>query len=256
MTIQTQALGNRVAIVTGGGAGIGRGVALALADRGASVVVMGRRLGPLEEVQTEIRARGGQALVVQGDVGRLDDVERCIAGSIDEFGRLDILINNAQAYRHAFLLDATEDDMQLTWESGPLAAFRFMRLAHPYLARNGGVIVNFGSGTQLDPTERFHGVYVAAKGAIEGLTRVAAVEWGGDGIRVLMVMPAAETEGVAAFRDRDPKRYEEMVARVPLGRFGDPETDIGGAIAWLVGDEASFITGTTIMLDGGQMYLR
>jgi 2-hydroxycyclohexanecarboxyl-CoA dehydrogenase len=250
------ALADRVAIVTGSGAGIGRGVAKALAAEGAKVVVTGRRAEPLESVCAEIRADGGEALAVQGDVGVADDVLRTVEATVGTFGRLDILVNNAQGYRHAFLVDATDEDLDLTWRTGPLATFRFMRAAYPHLKERGGVIVNFGSGSQIDPTEKFHGTYVAAKNAIEGLTRVAANEWGPDGIRVLMVMPAAESDQLAAFRARDPQKYAEMLSRTPLGRFGDPQKDIGVPIAWLASDAAGFITGTTIMLDGGQMQLR
>ena len=103
---------------------------------------------------------------------------------------------------------------------------------------------------------RMYAVDAAAKSAIESLTRYAAVEWGGDGIRALLVMPAAESDGVRAFRERDPERYAEMVSRVPLGRFGDPEADIGVPIAWLASDDARYLTGSTIMLDGGQMFTR
>jgi NAD(P)-dependent dehydrogenase (short-subunit alcohol dehydrogenase family) len=250
-------LAGRVAIVTGAGQGIGRGVALALASSGASIVAAGRTPATLDDVCAEIRVRGADAVPMVCDVRELADLERLISGTVDALGRLDILVNNAQTYRHALLLDATEDDMDTTWRSGPLAVFRSMRLAHPHLAASGhGVIVNFGSGAQLMHDGRLYGVYAAAKGAIESLTRYAAVEWGGDGIRAVLVMPAAETAGVAAFRDRDPERYAEMVGRVPVGRFGDPEHDIGQAIAWLVGDEARYITGSTIMLDGGQMFVR
>src|SRR5690606_30889130 len=148
------------------------------------------------------------------------------------------------------LLEATEDDMDSTWRSGPLAAFRLMRRAHPHLAAGGhGVIVNFGSGAQLMHDGRLYATYAAAKSGIESLTRYAAVEWGGDGIRAVMVVPAAESDGVAAFRERDPERLAEMTRRIPVGRFGDPERDIGAAIAWLASDEARYITGSTIMLD-------
>jgi len=116
--------------------------------------------------------------------------------------------------------------------------------------------VNFGSGTQFDPSETFHSTYNAAKGAIANLTRSAAVEWGPDGIRAILVVPAAESDQLAAFRDRDPAKYGEMMGRVPLGRFGDAEEDIGRPIAWLATDEARFLTGSIVMLDGGQMQLR
>ena len=250
-------LSGRVAIVTGGGQGIGRGVALALASAGASVVIAGRTQSTIDDACREVRLRGVDAEAIVCDVRELDATEQLVGQAVQRMGRLDILVNNAQTYNHAMLLDATEDDMALTWQSGPLAVFRLMRFAYPHLKASGhGVIVNFGSGSQLMHDGRLYAVYAAAKSAIETLTRYAAVEWGSDGIRALLVMPAAESDGVRAFRARDPERYAEMVGRVPMGRFGDPEADIGAAIAWLASDEARFITGSTIMLDGGQMFTR
>ena len=250
------ALAGKVALVTGAGAGIGRGVAKAFAARGADVVVVGRRPGPLREVGAEIEAAGGRALAVPADVGVAADVERMIALTVSQFGRLDVLVNNAQGYRHASLCDATDDDMDLVWRTGPLATFRAMKAAFPHLRAVSGLIVNFGSGTQFDPSEQFHATYNAAKGAIANLTRSAAVEWGPDGIRAVLVVPAAESDQLAAFRTRDPEKYQQMMDRVPLGRFGDAEEDIGRPIAWLATEEARFITGTVLMLDGGQMQVR
>jgi 2-hydroxycyclohexanecarboxyl-CoA dehydrogenase len=250
------ALAGKVALITGAGAGIGRGVAKAFAARGADVVVVGRRPGPLREVGAEIEAAGGRALAVPADVGVAADVERMVAMAVRHYGRLDVLVNNAQGYRHASLTDATDDDMELVWRTGPLASFRAMKAAYPHLREVRGLIVNFGSGTQFDPSEQFHATYNAAKGAIANLTRSAAVEWGPDGIRAVLVVPAAESDQVAAFRARDPERYQQMMDRVPLGRFGDAEEDIGRPIAWLATEEARFITGTVLMLDGGQMQLR
>jgi 2-hydroxycyclohexanecarboxyl-CoA dehydrogenase len=250
------ALAGKVALITGAGAGIGRGVAKALASRGAAVVVVGRRPGPLREVCAEIEGVGGRALAVPADVGVAADVERMVAMAVRQFGRLDVLVNNAQGYRHAALRDASDDDMELVWRTGPLAAFRAMKAAYPHLREVRGLIVNFGSGTQFDPSEQFHSTYNAAKGAVANLTRSAAVEWGPDGIRAVLVVPAAESDQVAAFRARDPERYQQMMGRVPLGRFGDAEEDIGRPVAWLATEEARFITGTVMMLDGGQMQLR
>jgi NAD(P)-dependent dehydrogenase (short-subunit alcohol dehydrogenase family) len=243
-------------VITGGGAGIGRGVARAFAARGAAVAVVGRRREPLESLCAEVSGMGGNALPIVADVGIAEDVQRFVDATARHFGRLDVLVNNAQGYRHAFLIDATDEDMDLAWRTGPLAAFRSMKAAYPHLKAASGLIVNFGSGTQLDPSEQFHSTYNAAKGAIANLTRSAAVEWGKDGIRAVLVLPAAESDQLAAFRARDPQKYGEMMKRVPLGRFGDAETDIGRPIAWLATDEARFITGTAIMLDGGQMQLR
>jgi len=249
-------LAGKIAVVTGGGGGIGRGVAKAFAARGAAVAVVGRRRAPLDDVCEEITQAGGRALAISADVGIAGDVERYVATTVDHFGRLDVLVNNAQGYRHAFLIDATDDDMDLVWRTGPLATFRSMRAAYPHLKETRGLIVNVGSGTQFDPSETFHSTYNAAKGAIANLTRSAAVEWGPDGIRAVLVVPAAESDQLAAFRARDPQKYDEMMSRVPLGRFGDAEADIGAPIAWLATDEARFVTGSVVMLDGGQMQLR
>jgi NAD(P)-dependent dehydrogenase (short-subunit alcohol dehydrogenase family) len=249
-------LTGKVAVVTGGGAGIGRGVALALAARGAAVSVVGRRIEPLEATCAEIEARGGSAQAISADVGVATDVHRYVERTADHFGRLDVLVNNAQGYRHALLADATDDDMDVVWRTGPLATFRSMKAAYPYLKQSQGLIVNFGSGTQFDPAEKFHATYNAAKGAIANLTRSAAVEWGPDGVRAVLIVPAAESDQLAAFRQRDPEKYSDMLGRVPLGRFGDAEADIGRPIAWLATEEARFLTGTIVMLDGGQMQLR
>ncbi len=141
------ALAGRAVIVTGGGAGHDHGVAKAFAERGASVAVVGRRVEPLDDVVAEIEGDGGRALAVQGDVGVAGDVRRMIDATVARFGRLDVLVNNAQGYRHAFLLDATDGDMDLVWRTGPLASFRSMKAAYPYLKESNGLIVNFGSGT-------------------------------------------------------------------------------------------------------------
>src|SRR5688572_18582667 len=127
-------LTGRVAVVTGAGQGIGRGVALALASSGASVVAAGRTRETLDDVCAAIAARGARALPVVCDVRQDDDLAALVARTIEELGGLDVLVNNAQTYRHAMLLDATDEDLESTFASGPYAVFRLMRLAHPYLS--------------------------------------------------------------------------------------------------------------------------
>ena len=249
-------LSGKVAIVTGGGSGVGRAVARALATAGASVVVTGRTAATLEDARAELEGLGAAALAVVCDVREADDIAQCLDRTIEEFGRLDILVNNAHTITHGLLLDATDADMEDEWRSGPFAVFRFMRLAHPHLATQGGVIVNFGSGAQALHDAKGWGLYGASKSAIQTLTRYAANEWGADGIRVIQVLPLATSEGVERMRSRDPDTYARAVSRVPLGRFGDADVDVAQPIAWLVSDEARFITGSTIMLDGGQIQMR
>ena len=128
---------------------------MALASAGASVVIAGRTSATLDEACREARERGVEAEPVVCDVRELADTQRLIDATIARFGRLDILINNAQTYRHALLVDATEEDMEATWRSGPLAVFRLMRMAQPHLASSSqGVIINFGSGAQLMTASR------------------------------------------------------------------------------------------------------
>ena len=249
-------LGGKVAIVTGGGAGLGRAIARTLSAAGASVVVMGRTAATLDDARSEIEARGARALAVVGDVREVGDIQRCLDRTVEEFGRLDILVNNAHTITHGLLVDATDADMEDEWRSGPFAVFRFMRIAHPHLAVRGGVIVNLGSGAQALHDSKGWGLYGASKSAIQTLTRYAANEWGAEGIRVIQVLPLATSEGVERMRSRDPEAYARVVSRVPLGRFGDADVDVAQPITWLVSDDARFITGSTIMLDGGQIQMR
>jgi NAD(P)-dependent dehydrogenase (short-subunit alcohol dehydrogenase family) len=247
----------KTAIVTGAGSGVGRGIALALASEGANLVAAGRTERKLADTCDEIRRRGGKATAVRCDVTNLDDIENCLKCTMDTYGGLDILVNNAVQYDClGFMLDVSDDAAETGWQSGPLAALRFMRLAHPYLKGHGS-IVNLGAGSALSPDKiARRGVYSAIKEAIRVLSRAAAVEWGPEGIRVNCIMPYAWSPQVKAFFDRDPVWFEEHVKETPLRRVGDAESDIGRSVVFLVGPDASYITGTTLMIDGGQQYLR
>lgn len=251
----TGTLDGKRAIVTGGGQGIGRGIALALAREGAAVALVGRTEAKLNAVAAEIRDQGGCALALACDVTRPEDIEQCVARTVRELGGIDILINNAQITALGPVLDVTDEAFSKCWESGPLAVFRLMRACHPHLGP-GSVIVNLGSSTSVNPQPAGRGVYAAAKAATQTLTRVAAAEWGPQGIRVLAVLPAATSPASEAWQQANPEEYERSMASIPLRRLGDPVAEIGPAVAFLCSPAAGYITGTMIAVDGGQAYLR
>jgi NAD(P)-dependent dehydrogenase (short-subunit alcohol dehydrogenase family) len=247
-------LAGKVALVTGAGQGVGRGIALALAAEGAAVTVTGRTESKLDSVAAEITARGARVHCVVGDVGRREDVERMVAECVSAFGRLDVLVNNAQSSVQRLLEDTSDDDVELAYRTGPLATFHAMRAALPHLQKEGGSVVNLGSSTAVEGEPTF-GSYAMAKEAIRGLTRIAAREWGPYGIRVNAICPAALSPAAAAYRDADPDRFARIEAQIPLGRMGDPEQDIGRAVAALVSDDMAYLTGATLMLCGGRTLL-
>ncbi len=252
----TMPSGSRVAIVTGAGQGVGRGCALALAGEDVRVVVLGRTGSKCDAVVTEITERGGVAAAEVCDIEQRDQVESSVARVIERWGRLDILVNNAQTKVYQSIRRMTEADMDSMWQSGPMATFRFMQICFDHLRANRGCVVNMGSGSSILPQPAMSG-YAMTKEAVRVLTRVAALEWGKFGIRINAVCPLASSPGLDEFNAATPGAFEEMVLpMIPLGRMGDPEPDIGRAVVFLCSEDARYITGTTLMVDGGFNYLR
>lgn len=247
-------LDGKVSVVTGAGQGVGRGVALALSAAGSSVVTMGRTKSKVEAVAAEIENRGGRAVAVDGDVKRPADLERCVATAAATYGRLDVLVNNAQEMPSGHLLELDEALLQAAWESGPLATLRMMRLCHPYLS-GGGSIINVGSRSGVRPDPAGLGGYAAIKEAIRSLSRAAAVEWGPDRIRVNVILPFATTPAIERFAQARPDAYRATLTATPLGRAGDPELDIGRVVVFLASDDSGYITGATVPVDGGLSFV-
>lgn len=249
-------LESKTAIVTGAGQGIGRGLALELAREGAAVVIAELDAETCPKTAEEIKSIGGKALAVICDVSKRDQVEATVSAAVKEFGTVDVLVNNAQSMRNQVLLeDTTDEDMALALESGLWATFYFMQACFPCMKKNGGKVINFGSAAGLDGYAEW-GAYAAAKEGIRAITRVAAHEWGQYRINVNAICPLANTPKMKLWAEAFPDNYEWMVSRIPLGRLGDCERDIGRAVVFLASSDSDFVTGHTLMVDGGQTMLR
>lgn len=248
-------LKDKIAIVTGAGQGVGRGIALALAAEGARLALVGRTLSKLETVRDEIVARGGEAATFACDVSENAQIDACFAQIIAHFGGVQILVNNAQEVFLGPLLTTTDESFVRGFESGPLATLRWMRACYPYL-KGDGAIVNLGSSAAMRLDSSGYGAYGAVKEAIRQLSRAAACEWGKDGIRVNCITPLASSPALQSWMEDSPRDAQYLCASVPLKRVGDCEKDIGRAVVFLCGPDAAYITGHTLPLDGGQVLLR
>lgn len=246
-------LEGKTAIVTGGGQGVGQGIALALAAEGAAIAVIGRTPAKLEATCELLRARGARAEPFSCDVSATELVPELVERIAGSFGRIDILVNNAYDGAYGPLLSMTDADFQQGFRSGPFATFAFMKACHPHLKRHGdGVVINLVTGAMVRWDLRTYGAYAAAKTAVRSLTRTAANEWGPDGIRVNAIAPHAASPGYVRWADTNPQEAADFCASIPLGRVGDCEADIGRAVVMLCGPDARYLTGATVPLDGGQ----
>jgi NAD(P)-dependent dehydrogenase (short-subunit alcohol dehydrogenase family) len=247
-------LNDKVAVVTGGGQGVGFGIASALADCGASVAVVGRTADKLESAAKAIAKSGGSAAPFTCDVKDPAAVSATVDAIVSAYGRIDILVNNAQEVSLGPLLGFEDPTFKAGFASGPLATFRLMKACHPHLKRGGdGVIVNLTSSATRMWNVTNYGLYAAVKEAIVSLTRTAAVEWGVDGIRTMAIAPFADSPALKTWLDESPKaETKAFLENIPLRRVGRCREDIGAAVAALCRPEFGYLTGGIIPLDGGQ----
>ncbi len=241
----------KVVIVTGGGSGIGFGITTAYAKEGADLVITGRTMSKLleakEELEKDYRVK---VFAVAADGGDEEAVKKAVEETVAKYGRIDVVINNAQDSKSGLMLaDHTMDDFKLAINTGLYGTFNYMKFAFPYLKKSKGSVVNFASGAGLAGRPG-QSSYAASKEGIRGLSRVAATEWGEFGINVNVICPLAMTQALENWRIEYPELYEKTIQGIPMGRMADPETDIGRLCVYLSTD-GKYITGETITVQGG-----
>jgi NAD(P)-dependent dehydrogenase (short-subunit alcohol dehydrogenase family) len=244
------AVDGKVIVITGAGKGIGKGMALHLGKGGAAIVVAEWKADLMEQTCAELDTLGVANLGLACNVNERADIEAMVDRAIEAFGRIDGLINNAQTFRPmAPVATVTEHDLDVFYTSGVKGTLWAMQSAYPHMrSRRWGRIVNFASAMGITGGKGF-AAYNASKEAIRALTRTAAREWAQDGIVVNAIAPAAAAHHDAAGQQSDASRA--FVENCPMGRQGDPESDIG-AVAWFLCSEACrYFTGQTLMVDGG-----
>jgi NAD(P)-dependent dehydrogenase (short-subunit alcohol dehydrogenase family) len=245
-------LEGRVAIVTGGGQGIGRGIARRFAREGARVVVAERDRASGETTAAELGPLGGEGRFVAVDVAEEAQVRAMVADAVGVFGRVDVLVNNAWGGGTFSRLEhKTGRDMEHGFRVGLMASFWSMQAAFPHMrAQRYGRIVNLCSLNGVN-AHMYTVEYNTAKEGLRALSRTAAREWARHGITVNVICPAAATAAYRAFVAAAPENAAELLAQNPMGRMGDPEDDIGPVALFLAGEESRYLTGNTLFVDGG-----
>jgi len=240
-------------VITGGSRGIGRAIALGLAEAGADIVVASRKLPDLEVVAGEISARGRRSLAIPTHAGRKQDIENLVKGTMDEFGRIDILVNDAGTNpAYGWLVDVEEGAWDATMGVNLKGYFLLSQaVAKIMIEQKSGCIINLASVAGFEPSEKM-GVYSISKAGVVSLTQALALELGKYGIRVNAIAPGTTRTDMTRPLFEDKGFVEAHVARTPLGAFGEPEDMVGAAI-YLASDASRHVTGQTIVIDGGHL---
>lgn len=246
----------RAVLQDGSCGSIGYGIATAYAKEGANLVITGRNLKKMEAAKQELESRYGiKVLTVQADVcaggNNEATVQNVVKQAVETFGGIQVLINNAQASASGVpLAENTTEQFDLALYSGLYAAFYYMKACYPYLKESKGSVINFASGAGLFGNFG-QSAYAAAKEGIRGMSRVAATEWGPDGINVNVVCPLAWTAKLEQFQQNYPEAFKANVKMPPMGHYGNAELEIGRVCVQLASPDFKYMSGETLTLEGG-----
>jgi len=247
-------LADKVALITGGTSGMGRATAVLFAQEGASVAITGRNEARGQEVVAEIEQAGGTAIFVRSDVRFAEDCRRAVEETLQAFGRLDILFNNAGVLYANTVLDCTEEEWDLTLDTNLKGTYLMSKFALPaMIAQGSGVIINNASGWGLVGGDAA-AAYCASKGGVVLLTKAMAIDHARQGIRVNCICPGdVDTPMLPEDAQRRGMKWEAYLASAanrPMGRIGRPE-EIAKAVLFLASDDSAFVTGAVLAVDGG-----
>jgi dehydrogenase/reductase SDR family member 4 len=245
-------LTGKVAIVTGGGKGIGRAIVLGLADCGAKVVVAARTTAEIEAVAQEARSRGAEALAEATDIAQSDRIDALVEATVKAFGRIDILVNNAARSFFRPLLDLREEGFDKVFDTNVKGTFLLSRAAAQVMVKHGGGRIVNVTSTAAARGGPMMGVYHASKAAVNMLTMCMAVEWAPMNVLVNAVGPGMTRTHFSQPIWANPEIERQLVSRIPMGRLAETD-DIVGAVLFLCSDASAFITGQSIYVDGGAL---
>ena len=256
-------LDGKVAIVTGASRGIGRAIAQSYAAEGARLVLASRSPDSVGSAVAEIESTGAEAIGVAVDVGERADVNRMVAMAVERFGRVDVIVNNAQSFGskarpegspgYTPLENLPDDVWDHIFQTGLKGSLYGMQAVFPHMREaGGGTIINMGSGNGIGAMKGT-AAYNATKEGIRSLSRTAAAEWGKYGIRTNVIIPMMGTDAMEGFFEARPGVREKLEAQIPLKRFGDVDRDIGPVAVFLASSDSRFVTGQALHVDGGQI---